>query len=211
MVTWTTKVKHLGNILHFNLDESADVSLKRGDLASRVNKIIGSLHGASDEVLMKVFSSKCCHFYGATAWRFTDKHVSQFHTMYNRCVRRILKLPYMTHTRFLPLLTDRPNSREEITARFVKMVFTASQSDNSFIKHILNRSIKTANSIIGSNIDYIKTVFSLSLSDMRSFNFRKQDTLTVEDKCTVQAIKDLKNFAIDFTDFDEFLYKLCVD
>ena len=203
-------MKHLGNVLNYNLDESADVTLKRGDLVSRVNKMIGSLHGASDNVLMKVFGSQCCHFYGTSAWMLNDRNISQFHTMYNRCVRRILKLPFRTHTRYLPLLAERANSREEIVARFVRLLFSALQSDNSLIRHVSNRALATTNSIIGANMDYIKTTYRISFSQISTFDFRKQhlQTITQEDLCNIQAIKDIKNFEIDFFEINEFFFPI---
>ena len=37
---------------------------------------------------------------------FISKYTAQFHTMSNRCTRRILQLPFQTHTRYLPHLVE---------------------------------------------------------------------------------------------------------
>ena len=190
-----------------------DISYKRGDLASRVNKMIGSLHGAQDDVLLKVFSSKCCHFYGSSAWRLRDNSIKDFHTMYNRSVRRILSLPYRTHTRLLPLITSKANSSYEIHARFVKMVFAASECDNKLIKYITNHAMSKVTSIIGSNLDYIRMAYSLNKTAVRHYNFRKhyERTVTIEEQCVAYAIKDLMNNLVDFGDFHaNMIFELCV-
>jgi exonuclease III len=208
---WCNKVKHLGNILSYNLDETVDVSHKRGDLASRVNKMLGSLGGASDDVLIKVFYSQCCHFYGTSAWRLNDRSVQQFHTMYNRCVRRVLELPYRTHTRFLPLLSGSANSQDQVVARFVKMLCTALDSDNSLIRYITNNGLIMATSIIGSNIDFISDKFSIQRREVRTYNYREHYKICVtqDDICSIKAIKELK---VDnsFKDFYDFVNYLCV-
>jgi hypothetical protein len=199
-IPWQSKVKHLGNILSYNLDESFDVSLKRGDLASRVNKILGSFTGVNDRVKLKMFESQCCHFYGATAWRLTDKNVGQFHTMYNRSIRRILQLPPRTHTRFLPPLSGRSNSLDEIVARFVKMMLSAMESDNPLICYIVNHGQNSALSLIGNNIEFVKTHYCIRLKDFQVYDFRKHylKRLSVDDQYTIKAVIDMvkmDNFA----------------
>ena len=210
---WNSKVKHLGNVLSYNMDEGLDVSLKRGDLASRVNKLMGSLQGASSDVLMKVFSSKCCHFYGSSAWRLRDNNIKDFETMYNRSVRRVLHLPYRTHTRLLPLLTGKANAMEEICARFVKMLYAASEGDNKLVRYITKEAMTRATSIAGSNMLFIKRNYGLDAREIRCYNFRRHHLkiATNHEQCTAQAIRDLRGDLVDFHPFQaEALFELCV-
>ena len=107
-LTWSDEVKHLGHKLCFNLSEKSEISFKRGDLAGRTNVLLSQFGNMDHIVLLKIFKAQCVHIYGCQSWNLADKHVSMYHTMYNRCVRRILKLPFRTHTAFLPRLTGSP-------------------------------------------------------------------------------------------------------
>ena len=84
----------------YNFSKASEINVKKGDHVGGVNSVTVNLAGMSDQVIMQVFNSQCCHYYGSAAWNLTDKHVSQFYAMYNKCVRRLLNLPYKTHTRF---------------------------------------------------------------------------------------------------------------
>ena len=108
---WTDHIKHLGNYVSNNLKESEEINKKKCNLIGKTNLIIGNLCGVSAMSLVNVFRSQCS-MYGAQAWCLSDSSVRTFHSTFNRCIRRILELPYATHTRFLPELSGIPNSKD---------------------------------------------------------------------------------------------------
>jgi hypothetical protein len=127
---WVDTVKHLGNYLDCRLREKTEIVRKNGDLVQRVNNLLVSLGRVPDEVVKKVFNTQCAHFYGAAAWNFNDNSVREFQVMWNRCVRRILKRPYATHTRFLPLIMEISSATDQIYGRFIKMCRAMEKSEN---------------------------------------------------------------------------------
>ena len=125
VIEWRNEVKHLGNTLLYKLSEEREIVLKRGDLVCRVNGKLAKLRFVSRKVIMKLFSSRCAHFYGCQAWCLDDKNISMFYTMCNLCVRRLLQVPYRTHTKLIPYLTGRPSTEAQVAGRMRK-----------FIKHV---------------------------------------------------------------------------
>ena len=113
--------KHLGNILCSNLNESNDVVTKRGDFIGRTNTLVANLHHAPDGVILPAFRSQWGHFYGCQAWKFNDNSVKDFHTAWNKGVRRVMNLNRTTHRRYLPHLAKMPNSETQFFKRFVKL------------------------------------------------------------------------------------------
>jgi hypothetical protein len=109
---WCDHVKHLGNILSSDLSESREVSKKRSDFIGRINGLIGTLQSIQLSSIIKVFQSQCCFYYGSEAWNLADGNIQKFHTAFNRGVRRILHLPAMTHTRYLPGISGIPDENE---------------------------------------------------------------------------------------------------
>ncbi len=115
---WVNTVKHLGNYLDSNLSEKSEIIKKKGNQIQRVNNLIVSLGRSSDMAIKKAFNTQCAHLYGAPAWDFSDVLMKDFQIMWNRCIRRILQLPYATHTRFLPQIMEISSATDQIYGWF---------------------------------------------------------------------------------------------
>ncbi len=101
---WVDQVKHLGNHLQYNLCEAKEVTMKKCDLIQRVNTFLVTLGRSTETIISKVFTSTCAHFYGTQAWNLKDMTAEEFQRAWNRCIRRLLKLQYETHRRYLSSL-----------------------------------------------------------------------------------------------------------
>ncbi len=120
-----------------------------------------SLGRGSDAAIKKAFNAQCAHFYGAPAWDFSDRTVVEFQTKWNRCVRRVLRLPYTTHTRFLPLIMD-------ISSRFLKMCNKMQISDIVQVRYLTCCSMASPKSIIGTNLNIIGRRLHLNQSCLKA-------------------------------------------
>ena len=127
---WCDNIKHLGNTLTWNLSDTKDLQIKRGELAGRTNTMLGTLNCLSGDILMKVFASKCCHYYGCQTWQFSQCTVKYYSTMWNRCVRRLLNLPNTTHCRYLSQLAGITSPHDQICHTFLKLL---NISDNKIV------------------------------------------------------------------------------
>jgi hypothetical protein len=72
---WISHAKHLGNILSHDLSEGREIMAKKGDFVGRINTVMANLPNAPDEILLPLFKSQCCHYYGCQAWDFTHNKV----------------------------------------------------------------------------------------------------------------------------------------
>ena len=211
-LSWVQQVKHLGSILSGSLSEGPEIALKRGDLVGRTNVVVSTLHKAPDDVILEVFKTQVCHFYGAAAWDFNDPRVNDFHTMWNRCARRILGLPGRTRTRYLPHLMGTPRSKIQVYNRFLKLLHKMLKSDNIIMRHISNHGLVCKNTVIGHNLHTIDcdTALTMTTQDLFNDNVKVKDFTSVDDLCTVKAIKDLRSGEVQFDDANDFLVFLCI-
>jgi hypothetical protein len=173
VLQWSDNIKHLGNMLTWNLSEAKDVQIKRGELAGKTNSIIGNLNNLSSQILITVFRSKCCHYYGCQTWLFSQT-VRDYNAMWNRCIRRVLNLPTTTHCKFLPQLTGIVYPQDQICRTFLKMIRTMNSSDNSIVKFFVARSLIDKRTVISSNLQYIETNYDVNIDSsltMPSLNF----------------------------------------
>ena len=91
-----------------NLSETPAVNCRKGDLIGRTNVLLASLHDAPCKIILEAFQKQVCHMYGVQAWDLSDNGTKAFHTMWNRCARRVLGLPAQTHTRYASSLENGP-------------------------------------------------------------------------------------------------------
>jgi hypothetical protein len=190
---WENHVKHLGNVLTNNLSEKHDVRLKRGDLAGRTNVIVGNLHQMSSDIILKMFSSQCCHYYVTQIWQFSKSSLGDFCMMWNCCVRRLLKLPNMTHCRFLPLLANMKSPGDQICGMFVGLLRSMRQNDNHVVKFLIETVLNDARSYVGYNLHYISRRYGCQSSDILKGCKLALSNCTSKDKQTIQGIKDILN------------------
>ena len=198
-LSWVDEVKHLGNYLHYRLCESKEINAKKGDLIQRVNTVLASVGSSDIRIMRKVFNTQCAHFYGAEAWRFTDKSVSGFQTAWNRCVRRLLHLPLRTHRKYLPELIASPTALNQIYARFAKMLTKMESSDNERIAFLTRMCKQDQRTIIGSNIRTIANVLQVQDNEVLEnyLNLKKFES----DCDSLNLILEL----LDFTNGDVFI------
>ena len=180
--------------------QNYEVKMKKCDLVGRVNMFIASFGDIPENALVKLFNVQCCHFYGSQAWNFCDPSVDSFHKLHNRCVRRLLRLPYATHTRYLPAFTGTAISVERICSRFVKLYLNMTSNDNTIIRTIAKISAATSRSIIGGNLLMITKKYNCQIDSNTGHSIIKPK-LTEKDQCTVQAIRDATDIKIDFFNF----------
>ena len=211
ILSWKQYVKHLGNYISHDLSETKDIAMKRSDIFGRVNTVIGNLTGVSPNIVSKVFTAKCCHFYGTQIWDFTQGSLRDFTVAWNRCVRRLLCLPNKTHCRFLVYLIDSQDPHDRICNTFIRQVICMKNSENQLVKHIAIRG-KNSETIIGKNSNYISQHYGMHTKDILKSTV-SLERCTSEDLCTIRAIKDIINGNVKFTELEcaMFVNYLCTN
>ncbi len=157
-----------------------EIRINKSDMIQRVNTEVVSLAKGNDMIISKVFNSQCTHFYRAQAWRFGDKAIKEFQTMWNRSIRRLLTLPYETH---LPHLIGTPSTSDKILSRFLKMQLKMDTSENHSVSFITRMCRDSAKSISGSNFRVIAKRLSIDGLDIQT-NGKCRLTHAYVDECT---------------------------
>ena len=94
---------HLGNTLGPNVDRKR-VDSVISDMYGQLNKLLTSFGNANTYVKYTLFRSYCMSAYGSQLWDFSGKNCIRFYTAWRQCVRRIYKLPPLTHCHLLPYI-----------------------------------------------------------------------------------------------------------
>ena len=68
----------------------------------------------------RLFKSYCCSFYGSQAWRIDSPDYKRICISWNKSVRNILRLPYITYTWILGPLLGQPHIHRQLQQRTLR-------------------------------------------------------------------------------------------
>ena len=94
---WTNKAKYLGNLVNSSLNDCEDIRMKTGIFISQVNKLNNKFSFVSSNVKGRLLQTYCTSWCGCQNWGLKTKLTSRADTMWNKAVKRTLRIPYTTH------------------------------------------------------------------------------------------------------------------
>ena len=103
IIEWADNVRYLGNFVDVTLSDSLDCRCKRSMFIGYVNKLISKFGHLQPKVLLNLFNTYWCSFYGSPTWGLHSNGFNSCVTAWNIGVKKIIGLPYTTHTWMLDL------------------------------------------------------------------------------------------------------------
>ena len=117
---------HLGHIITSFFSDNDDVTYRRNCLVGQANNVLCFFNKVDMLVRLNLFKSYCSSMYGCELWALNNDSVELFCVAWRKALRRVLNLPYNTHSHLLPILADTIPIFDEIckrSARFITSVF----------------------------------------------------------------------------------------
>ena len=71
-----------------------------------LNGIIATFKDAYCDVKYKLIKTYCMSLYGCVLWNLGSKSMSDFYVTWRKTIRKLLRLPLRTHSKYLPLICD---------------------------------------------------------------------------------------------------------
>ena len=97
---------HLVNLVDATLSDSLDCRYQCSMFIGYVNKSSSKFGHLQPKVLLNLFNTYCCYFYGSSRWGLHSNGFNLCITAWNIGVRKILDIPCITHTWMLESLTS---------------------------------------------------------------------------------------------------------
>ena len=114
--------------------------------------------------------------YGSVLWDFSSKHVEMFYTTWRKCIRRLLGLPYRTHTDLLHLICNDILVDGQLHLRFLNFLVNNLKSDNTCVELCVLLCLRVSRSEASNILNFITNVYSLDKFNVDiSFRNRKID------------------------------------
>ena len=168
LLTWAKKVKYLGNWLNNTLDDYDDIVFKKGMFIQNVNKLLSNFSFLQCDVLYHLYKSYCTSFYCCHIWDMTSLHCNSMQIAWNKSVRKIWGLPYITHTRYLPYICDDLFLLDQLLTRFLKMLSCMLNNSNKNISFIAKRAKRSSVGILGRNLIYLYHILKINIIAIQS-------------------------------------------
>ena len=112
VLKWLDKVKHLGNFINTDCNEITDCNLN-----FFVNKLGSNFGKLQSKVLINLFKSYFCSFYGSHLWKFNSTGFDKCCKTWNIAIHKLLELPYNAHVYLLGPIVRQINIREQFYVR----------------------------------------------------------------------------------------------
>ena len=209
-IMWSNRVKHLGNVIDCDLSDVADSNSKKGHFIGSVNWFVSHFSGQVPlDCYIRLFQTYCSSHYGSVLWQLNGRGFSSFCISWNKGVRRVLGIPYKTHTALLGPIIDSCHVSIVLVKRFCKFVDSMLTSDNEIVKVIITNAIVSAQSPIGMNIAILRNMYAIRVRNVNFCHVYKQAMpqpwSTVDVTPDSQFVKELlrvrnnESYLCDFT------------
>lgn len=148
---------HLGHFVGKAFNE-ANIRKAKSAFCLRINGLLAKFMHCSFHTIQLLFSSYCTSYYGCPLWDFNA--LSGFPAFWRKCIRRLLRLPYRTHSRFIAPLFNKPDLLTQLRLRFAKFLSSCYNSTNSLVSVCAKLTFQS-HSVVANNLRDIMSHLNL--------------------------------------------------
>ena len=149
-ITSSANEVHLGNVIGPAASKEA---LSRGisDFYKKFNYMFSLFHHCNSTIKYRLFKSYCMSVYGSVLWDISSNGVNRFYVAWRKCVRKLFKLPYRTHSYLLPYICQDFNINDQIKKRISNFIASINRSDNACLLLCSKLTLKGSASTMSNN------------------------------------------------------------
>ena len=146
-------------------------------------------------VLVRLFKTYCCTFYGSQMWQINSQPIYSVCTSWNKGVRFILNLPYDAHTWLLGPLLKQNHIKKQFIARTLRFLFCMLKSHNRIVEVCTLNALSNANSPMGSNLSFLRSKYEINFQSHSLAHCIKVATtveqLDSQSNCLIEQLRTL--------------------
>ena len=125
------------------------------------NEIITDFKLLPCYIKSKLCTTFCTDAYGCQLWNFESREVHNFYVAWRKVVRKLWRLPYITHCNLLHTINNLLPIQISLEKRGVKSIWSCLNSDNCVVKTISQLATKLSRSVFGHNYRYFSYKYSI--------------------------------------------------
>ena len=181
-----------------------------------VNKLCSNFNLVNNETKCTLFKAYCTAYYGTETWSMCNVSIEKnLYVQCDKCIRRLLDLPYKTHKYILHIISNIPTVKNQIHLRVTNFYNNKiADSKHNLLNYMYNKFKYNYMSINGRNVSSLHSTYKGSSKDrLPHAIIRYRKVTCIDDICTMNAIHYLNNDAVLDATFTQdeaasFLYYL---
>ena len=212
-----TNVNHLGHIIQNNIYKN-DVSKCVGDFYKQFNSFMSDYSMLSSRIKHKLFISYCTAFYGAQFLPVhDDKFMNPLYVAWRTAMKRVWKLPRITHNNLLPIIANVIPPDLMMEKRAIKFINNLLSSDNITVKTITGIALNDHHSVLCKNYNYLLFKYDLSIANVFSMweSYCKGQPQLVRKCEQINELIDVRDSFVDYflsqSEAKDIIDYLCVE
>ena len=179
---WMDKVKHHGNYINKDCNEIPDCNFKKSLFIGYVNKLRSNFGMLQSNVLINLFKSYCCSFYGSHLWKFNSIGFDKCCKAWNIAIRKLLELPYNAHVYLLGPLVKQINIREQLYVRNYRFLWNAFRSRNHIVSTFMKMALVNSNTCIGYKLAFYRYRYNLDMHSNINYSIKLLSSSNLSDE-----------------------------
>ena len=94
------------------------------------------------------------NIYGSQIWVYSKNCPSKFYISWGKAIRRLWKIPYRTHNKFIHIINNCMPIDITLEKRCIKYLWNMINSNCKLYRRIVNLSLNNVSTTIGENLRY---------------------------------------------------------
>ena len=166
-IEWVNQIKHLelpsliiSRMVDRNLNGSMDCTHKKSIFIGQVNKFCAKYNNRLlyaykiMSVLVRLFKTYCCSFYGSQMWQNNSQSVNSVCTFWNKGARRILNIPHDANTWLLDSFLKQNHIKTRFIVRTLRFLLCLLKSHNGTVGGCTLNALSNVYSPMRSNLSF---------------------------------------------------------
>lgn len=219
---FVNKVKHLGHTLCNNRD-MFDFSYMLSDMKTRTNVIMSQFNFLTVDSRIKIFNTNCSSYYGSNLINLQSKDLTNLDRTWRVCSRRILNIPYRSHSNLIPSLMSTLQPSSEILTRMLTFYTNGYFHKSSIISFYFKNCFNNGESVMYRNLNFISYKLDENVNFLtflkKKFTKKKLALLNEPPECwkipfireVVDCMHSFESSILDFEEMKNILEFLCTE
>ena len=116
------------------------------------------------DVLSNMISTYCLDAYASQLWDYEDKRIEKYYVAWRKAMRKVWKLPNLTHCNLLPVITNCLQLNIILEKGLLKFIRSIINSENRIVNNVFKFALKNRRSVLGKNFRYLAFKYKIKCS-----------------------------------------------
>ena len=116
------------------------------------------------DVLSNMISTYCLDAYASQLWDYEDKRIEKYYVAWRKAMRKVWKLPNLTHCNLLPVITNCLPLNIILEKRLLKFIWSIINSENRIVNNVFKFALNNRRSVLGKNFRYLAFKYKIKCS-----------------------------------------------